>query len=131
MHGCSNGKEYVRHLKKAPNGPKNWVRMNTMAATTTTGFTFTDFAPAVPTRTGPRRRRRVSPQAGRALEILGHAIEYLTDEYIYAGGSFLAYDPRLEAAQLLMTINREIYFNCPEAPSLGERCLSLLRLREA
>ena len=26
------------------------------------------------------RKRRISPQAGRALEILGHSIEYLVDE---------------------------------------------------
>jgi hypothetical protein len=29
------------------------------------------------------RTRRISPEAGRALEILGHAIEYLIDEYVH------------------------------------------------
>ncbi len=35
---------------------------------------------------GVRRRRRISPQAGHALEILGHAIEYLADEYVHQAG---------------------------------------------
>jgi|SRR5579863_1414853 hypothetical protein len=67
------------------------------------------------------RRRRISPQAGHALEILGHAIEYLADEYVHAGGSFSAHDPRLEAIQLLMATNREIYFACPEVLSFQQR----------
>lgn len=76
-------------------------------------------------------RRRVSPQAGRALEILGHAIEYLTDEYVHAGGNFCARDPQVQAIQMLMALNRQVYFECPEVPSLMERCLGLLHLREA
>lgn len=67
------------------------------------------------------RKRRISPEAGHALEILGHAIEYLTDEYVHEGGSFSAHDPRVEAIQFLMARNREIYFACPEVPTFGER----------
>jgi hypothetical protein len=77
------------------------------------------------------RRRRISPQAGHALEILGHAIDYLTDEFVHAGKSFSAHDPQLEAVQLLMGINRQIYFACPEVPSLGERWRALLHPRTA
>ena len=73
-----------------------------------------------------RHKRDISPQAGRALEILGHAIEYLTDEYVHEGGSLSAHDPRLEAVQLLMARNREIYFSCPEVPGFGERIRSFL-----
>ena len=72
---------------------------------------------------GANVRRRIDPQAGRALEILGHAIDYLADEYIYRGGTFRAGDPELEAMQLLMAANRAIYFQCPVVPSLGERVL--------
>jgi hypothetical protein len=68
-----------------------------------------------------RRRRRISPQAGHALEILGHAIEYLTDEYVHEGGSFSANDPCLKAVQLLMACNRQVYFSCPEVPTFAER----------
>lgn len=72
------------------------------------------------------RRRRITPEAGRALEILGHAIEYLTDEYIYRGGQFYPGDPEVQAVQLLAASNRAIYFECPEVPTLGARCLRLL-----
>lgn len=71
------------------------------------------------------RHRRISPQAGRALEILGHAIDYLIDEYIERGGRFRRGDPELEAIYLLMATNRGIYFECPEVPTLAERCLRL------
>jgi hypothetical protein len=72
------------------------------------------------------RRRRICPEAGRALEILGHAIEYLTDEYVHQGGSFSADDAQLNAVLLLMSLNRQIYFECPVVPSFGERCRSFL-----
>jgi hypothetical protein len=74
------------------------------------------------------RRRRISPEAGHALQFLGHAIEYLTDEYVYEGGLFSAHDPRIEAIQLLMARNREIYLECPEVPTLGQRVRGLLRI---
>ena len=76
-----------------------------------------------------RRARRISAEAGHALEILGHAIEYLTDEYVHEGGSFSAHDPRVEAIQLLMARNREIYFACPAIRTIGERLRNWLRLK--
>lgn len=80
-------------------------------------------------RTGVRRRRRISPEAGQALEKLGHAIDYLMDEFLDAGGSFCANDAQLEAIRTLMAINRQIYLGCPEAPTLTERCRAWLHLR--
>lgn len=80
---------------------------------------------------GRPHRRRISPQSGHALEILGHAIEYLSDEFVHAGGSLNAHDGQVEAVQLLMALNRQIYFDCPEVPTLGERCRSLLHLKAA
>jgi hypothetical protein len=70
-------------------------------------------------------RRRISPQAGRALEILGHAIDYITDEYVHHGGQFRSGDPELQAVQLLTAANRAIYFECPQVPTFGQRCLRL------
>lgn len=78
-----------------------------------------------------QRKRRVSREAGRALEILGHAIEYVTDEFVHEGGSFSGHSAQLDAVQMLMALNREIYLECPVIPTLGERCLSLLRFRPA
>jgi hypothetical protein len=75
------------------------------------------------------RRRRIAPEAGRALEILGHAIDYLADEYIHRGGAITDHDPAFEAMQLLMERNREIYFSCPEVPRLRERFDSWWRFK--
>jgi hypothetical protein len=89
------------------------------------------------------RRRRISPQAGRAMEILGHAIEYLVDEYAHQSSRRSTgrakpepairaqLEGNLEAAYLLMRINSQIYLACPEAPTMWERCRSLLRFRAA
>jgi hypothetical protein len=60
---------------------------------------------------------------------LGHAIEYLTDEFVSYAPVFSISNPQLEAVQLLMALNRQIYFECPEVPSLGERWRSILGLR--
>ena len=96
-------------------------------ATSLTGVSIPVLAPPVcTTEIRAHRRRQINPQAGHALEILSHAIEYLTDEYVHEGGSFSAHDPRLEAVQLLMARNREIYFSCPVVPGFGERLRSLL-----
>ena len=95
------------------------------------GFAVPGTAPIAATGPGVLRRRRISPETGHALEILGHAIEYLTDEYVHAGGAFSARDGQVDAVQLLMAANRQVYFACPEVPSLGERWRSLLHLRTA
>ena len=73
------------------------------------------------------RRRRIDPQTGRALVILGHAIEYLADEFVYEGGTFTANRGQVDAIQLLMSLNREIYMSCPEAQTFGQWLLSFLR----
>jgi hypothetical protein len=75
-----------------------------------------------------KRQRRISPQAGRALEILGHAIEYLVDETLvdYADAPDSWLKGRTEAIQLLMATNRQIYFECPEVSKLSDRVLEIL-----
>ena len=99
-------------------------------ATSLAGVSLPVMAPvATATEVRAHRWRRISPQAGRALEILGHAIEYLTDEYVQEGGLFSAHDPRLEAIQLLMARNRQVYFECPELPPFGERVRAWLHIQ--
>ncbi len=69
-------------------------------------------------------RRQISPANGRALEMLGHAIEYLTDEYALRAiqtGTLEAGAPRLEAIQMLMALNRQIYYACPVKESSFRR----------
>jgi hypothetical protein len=98
-----------------------------LMATSITGISIAAAAPATRAVAGRVCRRQISPRAGHALEILGHAIEYLCDEYVHeTGTAFHARDPRLEAIQLLMARNREIYFACPEVPTLSQRIHSWL-----
>jgi hypothetical protein len=63
--------------------------------------------------TQPPVRRRLTRESGRALEILGHAIEYLADEYALESvpkGPLGSADPRVEAIQVLKSLNRKVYF---------------------
>jgi hypothetical protein len=98
----------------------------------TTGLSIPASTPAASTaHLSANRRRRISPRAGHALEILGHAIEYLTDEFVHQGASFSSRNEQLEAVQLLMSLNRKVYFECPEVPTFGERCRTLLHFHTA
>ena len=79
------------------------------------------------------RRRQVTPETGRAIETLGHAIEYLADEFAAECRSrdFMpaGKHARVMAIELLMARNREIYLNCPVAPTLADRLRSFLHLQ--
>jgi hypothetical protein len=88
--------------------------------------TFSGTASALPSQT-TCVRRRITPEAGHALEKLGHAIEYLTDEFMNEEGQApFRRDGRLEAIELLMAANRSIYYHCPEVPTLRARFSSFL-----
>jgi hypothetical protein len=103
-----------------------------MAASTTSGFSLHVPAPA---RTLPasvvqkNRPRRITPEAGHALEKLGHAIEYLSDEFVHNGGELTQHNPQIEAVQLLMALNRDVYFSCPEVPRWSDRFRAFLSRR--
>jgi hypothetical protein len=86
---------------------------------------------AASVRTHIVRQRRISPQAGRALEVLGHAIEYLTDEFVHEGATPSANHPQILAVQMLMELNRRVYFECPEMPGFCERCRAIFHLHAA
>lgn len=92
-----------------------------MATSTTTLPVPTRAAVASISSSSLSTRRRISPQAGRALEVLGHAIEYLADEYVHQGGPLCAHNGQVEAVQVLMAANRAVYFACPQVPTLGAR----------
>lgn len=72
-------------------------------------------------------RRRITPEAGRGLEKLGHAVEYLTDEFVHDGCRFVEDRGRVEAIELLASLNRQIYFSCEVVPTLRERIGRLFR----
>jgi hypothetical protein len=65
------------------------------------------------------------------LEILGHAIEYLTDEWAHEGGPLSAGNDRIMAVQLLMGLNRQVYFECPEEVTFSDRLRQMMHFREA
>ena len=102
-----------------------------MAATTTIGFSIPASATAVSIARAGAYRRHITPRAGRALEHLAHAIEYLTDEFVHQGLAFSSRNGQLQAVQLLMAVNRQVYFECPEVPTFGERCRALLHRHSA
>jgi hypothetical protein len=86
---------------------------------------------AAPAGTGTRSiSRRITPEAGFALEKLGHAIEYLADEYVHEVGRLpvasresSCIDPQVQAMQMLMAANREVYYACPVVTPLYQRFL--------
>jgi hypothetical protein len=103
-----------------------------MATSMTTDLAIRVSAPVASAGCVPsNRRRRITPAAGHALEILGHAIEYLTDEFVHQGGDMRAGNSQLEAVQLLMARNREIYYACPEVVTVTDRLRAMLHLRAA
>ena len=84
-----------------------------------------------PTGVGSRSVRRRTTPEGVALEILGHAIECLADEYVHEAGLLPSIhihsgDPRVEAIQLLMAANRQVYYACPVVPSFSQRVVQRL-----
>ncbi len=75
------------------------------------------FGPIGPTRPQPIRSPPVLPGAWPALEILGHAIEYLADEYandLAGKGPLGNADPRVAAIQILKGLNRSVYYSGTE-----------------
>ena len=118
---------YIRNLAGTAALPKKQARMVGMATLSTAGFNVPAMThPAVSGKFTRKPRRQITPKAGKALEKLGHAIEYLTDEFVQSGASFSSSNPQLEAVQLLMALNRRVYFECPEVPTLGARMRGLL-----
>ena len=50
--------------------------------------------------TSRQGKRLITPEAGRALELLGHAIEYLADEYMLETKNLSPTDPQVAAILL-------------------------------
>jgi hypothetical protein len=97
-----------------------------MVAFPATDLSYSASASAVPA--AKPVRRRLSLEAGRAMEKLGYAIEYLSDEFVNDARIDNAHDDRLEAIEILMALNRQIYLESPEFVSLGQRLNTWLRL---
>ena len=65
-------------------------------------------------------RRRGTLEQGRALESLGHAVEYLIDSSLFAAGVYNQRDEQ-EAVQILMRSSRAVFAECAEVVSMRRR----------
>jgi hypothetical protein len=93
-----------------------------MSASPANLLTFAVSASGVTTR-----RRYITPPTGRALEKLGHAIEYLSAVMDDDHEDPVHHEANLDALQLLMALNLRIYFECPEIPTLRDRVTAIWR----
>ena len=69
-----------------------------------------------PSKPSPSRsfvRRRGSLAQGRALETIGHAVEYLMDSAIFLPGRSEV-ESNQAAIQILMRLSRAVFEECPE-----------------
>jgi len=65
-------------------------------------------------------RRRPTAQQGHALELLGHAIEYIADSQLYISPEGES-KSESDAIQLLMRLNREVFAECREIVPVRRR----------
>lgn len=74
--------------------------------------------PQLPPRERKPVRRRTNPQQGRALEVLGHAIEYLVDSRLPEGGVSKAEN---QALRMLMACSRSVFEDGVEVAPVRQR----------
>lgn len=67
-------------------------------------------------------RRKASPAQGRALEALGHAIDYLIDSYRMCEPSD-GFTGAFDAVLILKKANRAVFAECREVEALHVRLL--------
>jgi hypothetical protein len=65
-------------------------------------------------------RRRGNAEQGRALEALGHAVEYLVDSRMFLRTQAES-DSNRDAVQMLMRLSRTVFLECPEVVPLGRK----------
>lgn len=68
------------------------------------------------------QRRRITPQSGRALEKLSHAIDYLSAESAPGSESRSGMRHRMEAERMLKALRREILQEAPVVEPFRKRC---------
>jgi hypothetical protein len=103
------------------------MRISYMIAFPTSDISYPPSTAAAAVPAAKSVRRRLTPEAGRGMEKLGHAIEYLSDEFVNDSANGIRYDDRLEAIEILMALNRQIFMDAPEFVTLGQRLNTWLR----
>ena len=82
---------------------------------------FEDYTPTIAAPVKPVfTRRRGSLVQGRALESLGHAVEYLMDCGMFRPDLY-ENEPNQEAIRILMRCSRHLFEECPEVIPMGRR----------
>jgi hypothetical protein len=79
-----------------------------MATITTQGFPFSGTAKANPSSPFGIGRKRLPRSSRRAHRILGHAIEYVVDEFLRDPTPPGPGNSRLQAVQVLMALDRRV-----------------------
>lgn len=87
---------------------------------------FQQFAGKRPDPKPSPNRRRTTPAQGRALEALGHAIEYLVDSRLFDQWESPA---DAEAVHLLMACSRNVFADCDEMHPWHQRVQRALMKR--
>lgn len=80
-----------------------------------------------------RGRRIITREQGCALETIGHAVDYLNDQYIFEGpdDEILSFrSPSMEAVRILIASQRAILQSLPIAEPLRRRVWNALRGRK-
>jgi hypothetical protein len=89
------------------------------------GQIFVHNIPGLATRSDSKViRRRPNMSQGRALETIGHAIEYLYDKRVYRNAGQLS-ESDTEAVQIMMRLSREVFQECKEVAPVADQRRSL------
>ena len=81
-----------------------------------------------------RKRRVMTREQGRALEAIGHAVDYLQDIYLHHGPDqeILRSDsPAMEAVRILVATRRELLNSLPLRETFSQRVWNLLFHRKS
>ena len=89
--------------------------------------------PEPPSANG-RMRRKITREQGCALEVIGHAVDYLNDSYLYEGADDEIIDfsgPSMDAVRILISAQRQILSSLPLAEPLPQRFWNTLLRRKS
>jgi hypothetical protein len=78
-------------------------------------------------------RRIISREQGCALEMIGHAVDYLNDCYLHEGAEDEIIDfrgPTMEAIQILISIQRQVLHSLPLTEPFTQRLWNTLLRRK-
>jgi hypothetical protein len=82
--------------------------------------------PKVGVRVQAQSLRRGSQLQGRALETLGHSIEYLMDSRMFLS-KYKNQKADQEALRILKRLSREVFMECPEVVPIWNKVAQLCR----